>query len=44
MLAALRFTPTFGAAAAMTHTGGTAFAGLGLIVLWSSGWRCFGVA
>jgi hypothetical protein len=24
-------------AAAMTHTGGTAFAGLGLIVLWSTG-------
>jgi hypothetical protein len=37
VLAALRFTPPFGAAAAMTHTGGTAFAGLGLIVLWSAG-------
>lgn len=37
VLAALRFTPPFGAAAAMTHTGGTALAGLGLIVLWSMG-------
>jgi hypothetical protein len=37
VLAALRFTPPFGAAAAMTHTGGTAFAGVGLIVLWSIG-------
>jgi hypothetical protein len=37
ILATLRFTPPFGAAAAMTHNGGTAFAGLGLIVLWSIG-------
>jgi hypothetical protein len=37
VLAALRFTPPFGAAAAMTHTGEKAFAGLGLIVLWSIG-------
>jgi hypothetical protein len=37
MLAALRLTPPFGAAAAMTHTGVTAFAGLGPIVLWSIG-------
>jgi hypothetical protein len=37
VLAALRLTPPFGAAATMTHTGVTAFAGLGLIVLWSIG-------
>jgi len=36
-LAMLRFTPPFGAAAAMTHTGQTALAGLGLMVLWSTG-------
>jgi hypothetical protein len=41
VLAALRFTPPFGAAAAMTHTGGTGFAGLGLIVLWSLGLALF---
>lgn len=41
VLSALRFTPTFGAAAAMTHTGGTGFAGLGLIVLWSIGLALF---
>jgi hypothetical protein len=41
VLAALRFTPSFGAAAAMTHTGGTAFAGLGLIVLCSIGLTLF---
>ncbi|HTA44882.1 MAG TPA: hypothetical protein VK789_20680 [Bryobacteraceae bacterium] len=41
VLDALRFTPPFGAAAAMTHTGGTAFAGLGLIVLWSIGLALF---
>lgn len=35
ILAILRFTPPFAAAAAMTHTSGTALAGLGLIVLWS---------
>lgn len=37
VLVALGFTPSFGAAAAMTHTGGRAFAGLGLIALWSIG-------
>jgi hypothetical protein len=41
VLAALQFTPPFGAAAAMTHRGGTAFAGLGLIVLWSIGLALF---
>jgi hypothetical protein len=41
VLAALRFTPPFGAAAAMTHTGGTAFAGLALIVVWSVGLALF---
>ena len=45
VLSALRFTPSFGAAAAMTHTGGTAFAGLGLIALWCIGLGLlFGVA
>jgi hypothetical protein len=41
VLAVLRFTPPFGAAAAMTHTGETAFAGLGLIILWSIGLGLF---
>jgi hypothetical protein len=35
VLGVLRFTPPFAAAAAMTHSGGTAFAGLGLIALWA---------
>jgi hypothetical protein len=41
ILVALQFTPMFGAAAAMTHTGGTAFAGLGLILAWSIGLALF---
>jgi hypothetical protein len=41
MFAALRFTPPFGAAAAMTHTGRTAIDGLGLIVIWTIGLALF---
>ncbi|HEY7392526.1 MAG TPA: hypothetical protein VH640_28660 [Bryobacteraceae bacterium] len=41
VLAALWFTPPFRAAAAMTHTGETAFAGLGLIAVWSIGLALF---
>ena len=36
-LAVLRYTPPFGAAAAMTHQGPRAFLGMGLIALWAVG-------